>query len=456
MKKAIGSMSKEELRQYKKDWYNTNKQSVQLSRIVKGLKEGTRQITENTLKKYNLSVDKDGKVVIPQKQKIRFTQDDVGKPKDNVIKVVIKKDIDKIQHYNLTNTKFTAGNLTDFIATILPKLDNPPLSQSVLNAYARLPKALFEMYGEPYDADKDITEWMTNAPLFIKAIADKKAWKSDATKGKALGQYLRLAEDFKPYKDALSTTNKQLLEAKNNDWLQSATAIQTAKTQSTPLFQFDIIKEEVLKVHRKFSYQYLYYALYDIIIPRDDLNSLKMVYNINDMTDPATNYMFIDKANKTGELVMKSYKTKGVYKTKTYVLTSEIIDIIDDLHSKQPQPVLKLFPEINTPKLTSWVPKITNTIDSLNKDSIGIVYLRHSKISTELLKLKNSSVKDRAAKMIALANISMNSVKSQQGSYISPLKKLNGKPFITPKQLQQANEAVKNDVMTYFLRSKKK
>jgi hypothetical protein len=455
MKKSIATMTKEELQNYKREWYNNNKTTVQKARLIKGLKDNNRSLKPSTLQKYGIEITKKNKIIIKEPIKLRFKNENVinKTTQPHIVNVVVKPP-PPIEQYKDTNKKLNYKELTDFIATKLEHIP-PILSAGTLNAYARLPDALFEMYGEPIDPLKDLTEWLCNSTKFIEAFYKKKSWKTDSTRSKALGQFLRLSVDFEPYKAALSQEDSQALNSQTEKWSNSADAIVKARTESTPLFEFFTIKNEVLKKYTEYSYEYLFYILYDCIIPRDDLNGFTVIYNDNEIPDKG-NYLLINKAIKEGSIVMREYKTKGVYFKKVYPLTSQCMDIILKLHSgEEVQPVRQLFPGLKN-KLSSWVPKICLPFPEFKTDSIGIRYLRKSHISSRLLKLKNSSVTDKANEMVTVSGLSMNSVKTQQGSYISPLKKLNGKPFITPKKLQEANEAVYKELTHFYnTRSKK-
>jgi hypothetical protein len=83
-------MTKEQLTQYKRNWYQENKKHVQYSRILKGLKNDTRAVTEKTLQKYGFEKDKNIKIILKETPKVRYSKSDFEQP--NVVNIVIKND----------------------------------------------------------------------------------------------------------------------------------------------------------------------------------------------------------------------------------------------------------------------------------------------------------------------------------------------------------------------------
>jgi hypothetical protein len=439
-------------------WYRENAKQTQKNRIIKGLLNGTRQVTEKTLQKYGIEKDKNGKIVIPQVQKVRYNIDTIAPqstPKSNVIDIVVTQKTSPIQMYDMSNTAFTGREMEDFCSTYIPKIE--PLATKTLEAYKNLARNIYELYGEELtksNENEDLTPWLTDADVLIEAIPRSTRWKVEATWGKALGQILRVAEVWPPFTKRLTDDNRQKLQIQADTWLTAAKLRRTDKSKITPHFEFETIRKAVLDKYGKFSYENLYFKMYDVIIPRDDLNSFIIVKTEKEMVVPKQNYILLDRSNKKGIIYMIEYKTKKIYYTKKYPLTAELVEIINNLHGKLTQLPNKLFPNLPD-KLTDWVKKITKSIPELAVDNITITYLRHSVISSRLIELQSAGINNKAAKMVELANIAMNSTDTQSQSYIYPLKKLNGREFISEVKLKKANEKVVKTVSNYNLRSKK-
>jgi hypothetical protein len=431
----------EELRrEAKRQWYQKNKEQVQKARIFKQIQDG-RKVKKETLDKYNIKTKK-GKIDIPAKPiKIEFKK----KPKDTTIEAVSNPIIQEINDYDQNNTKFTAEQFTNYIEGPLRKTQ-PILTSKTREQYARLPEAIFEMYGQTYDKNKDLTEWLTNGNKLIKAFENKKSWKSDETKSKNLGALLRLSNEFMPYKNALSDEDRQILDSQMKVWKQIASDKQEQKNQNTSYPEFFTLRNAVLKKYGKNSYEYLYYLLYDVIIPRDDLNSLIIIDDKSKINN-TENYLYLN--NNEGEIILNEYKTKGKYNQRRFKLTTDMIDIIKTQHKKEKEPVNRLFMNVKGKKLTNWVPTITQ--DILKSKGIGITDLRHSAISSSLLKVANKSLEQRAKMAVELANKAMNSISTARKSYISPLTRLDGTPFVSVSKLKEANEKIQH---AYNTRSK--
>jgi hypothetical protein len=431
----------EELRrEAKRQWYQKNKEQVQKARIFKQIQDG-RKVKKETLDKYNIKTKK-GKIDIPAKPiKIEFK-----KPKEKTVEAVSNPIIQEINDYDQNNTKFTAEQFTNYIEGPLRKTQ-PILTAKTLEQYKRLPEAIFEMYGETYNKNKDLTQWLTNGPMLIKAFENKKSWKSDETKSKNLGAILRLSNEFMPYKNALSDEDRQILDSQMKVWKQIASDKQEQKNQNTSYPEFYTLRNAVMKKYGKNSYEYLYYALYDVIIPRDDLNSLTIIDDKSKINN-TENYLYLNNTNE-GEIILNEYKTKGKYNQRRFKLTKEIISIIKTLHKKEKEPVNRLFMNVKGKKLTTWVPTITQ--DILKSKGIGITDLRHSVMSSMLFKVAKKPVEERARTLVKISEMAMNSVSTQKKSYINPLLKLDGTPFVSSKLLSDANDAVKH---AYNTRSK--
>jgi hypothetical protein len=289
------------------------------------------------------------------------------------------------------------------------------------------------------------------------AIQDSYATKTDSTKGKFLGQILRLADEFPPYSNRISKSNKTILRSQFNTWLDSGAASQREENQKTSYFTYDVIKQAIANAWGTESYQYLFISLYTDIIPRDDLNSFIMIDNKKDTIDDEKNYILLDNATGEGTIFLRNYKTSGAYGQIVLSLSAQNIALIKFLHNKETvQPVTKLFPNLPS-KLHKWIPSIEcmGKIPQFRKPRIGTTYLRHSMISTTLMKINNTPDINKSRQIVLLADKSAHKV-AAQSSYISPLKKLDGSEVYEITYIEEANKAIKKIVSNYNTRSKAK
>jgi hypothetical protein len=120
---------------------------------------------------------------------------------------------------------------------------------------------------------------------------------------------------------------------------------------------------------------------------------------------------------------MNAYKTVGRYGKLAFKLSKSITDLVTKLHPNDT--AKKLFP-MESAKLSSYIIDLLKEID-LFKDEpgLGVKYLRHSLVSTKLMKL-NDKDPDYTSKVVELAEKAMHSV-ARQETYTSPLKNAKGK-----------------------------
>ncbi|KAJ1622226.1 hypothetical protein T492DRAFT_846456 [Pavlovales sp. CCMP2436] len=186
-------------------------------------------------------------------------------------------------------------------------------------------------------------------------------------------------------------TTYEELDSQYKRWDGIATITQRTKSSSTLFYSFDAIKSEVLRVFGQKSYENLLMMLYDNVIARDDFQ-LTMANEKSDMVSSDVNYLYLISQNES-EVHMNTFKTKD--------------------------------------------------------ERIIVKYLRHSIISTKLMKLdKNAS--NYAEKVNDLANRSMHSA-GIQSAYVSPLKNLKGEQIFS---IEDADESIV-ELKEHFTRSKR-
>ena len=290
-----------------------------------------------------------------------------------------------------------------------------------IQEYFKIPDVLFEMHKEKYDENKDLTPWIRDTTDLIEKLDTFRTWQ-DATRAKFLGRILYLSKNFPPLKNRINKDIYTILDTQYNQWEGKAKASQRNKTKSTPIFSWDVIKSQVVKKYGKISYETLIIMLYDEMIGRDDFN-LNMAYKPDDMTNAKDNYLLLERKKKLSAIYMNNYKTVGRYGKLVYKLSLEVTDLIMKLHPSDTAKVL--FP-MEKNKLSGFLIELLRKID-LFKDEpgLGVKYLRHSLVSTKLLKLDDNDPK-YTDKVVELAEKAMHSV-ARQETYTSPLKDAKGK-----------------------------
>lgn len=421
-KKPIASMTQDELRKYKLDYYNKNKAKVQRERVIKGIQNGKRTPSKKTLDKYNIEVV-DGKIVLPPvKQTVEYVESD---PTPKIVKIVREHRKPIEVHSTYTGKPLTADILTDFLNTEFTELPKAPgaktpLVKKVLNHYQGLPERLFKLRNIPYDGSKDLTEWLTDEKSILDWIASNPEWKSNSTKAIQLGEILKLRGVFPPLNAAMSNTVYNSLDKIWKRWRGLATIAQANKTANTILFSFDVIKKQVEKKYKK-GYEFLFLSLYTDMIPRDDFG-LRMAYKEDDMKNNKHNYMLMDESKGEAHIVMNSYKTVDTYRSNRFKVSPDNYKMIEMLHSKEKKKPKKLFPNVLGFKLGNWAGKFLAQIKPFENEKIDIYYLRHSCISTRLMAIKKDP--DFENKAVDIAELSMHEADTQK-KYINPLMKLD-------------------------------
>lgn len=427
---GFSEMSKTEKKLYKKAWYEKNKAAVQLARITKGLENNNRKVRASTLKKYNIKYDEEkNEIQIPKKYKpLSLKYNDVKvEPPPAVINVVVGTENAPIEQYDFENNLFNGKQYKDWVATILTKMPKRLGSDDVrgvreIQEYFKIPDMLFKFHKEKYDETKDLTPWIRDTTDLIEKIDNHTSFKADATKSKFLGRILFLTKNYPPLKNRINKDIYTVLDAQYNNWEGKAKAGQRDKTKTTPIFSWDVIKSEVFKKYGKISYEALIIMLYDELIGRDDFN-LNMAYKPDEMVNAKDNYFLLERKKKLSAIYMNNYKTVGRYGKLAFKLSKPITDLVMKLH---PNDTAKtLFPMEKT-KLSSFLIDLLKNID-LFKDEpgLGVKYLRHSLVSTKLMKLDNKDP-DYTNKVVDLAEKAMHSV-ARQETYTSPLKNAKGK-----------------------------
>ena len=432
-KLKIKDMTTEQLRVYKREHYQRNKEKIQAARLAKHLESGTRKVKSTTLEKYKFQVNDLGQVVIPINAKVVYTKANVAtQPEQPIVNVIVQPE-PVIQSYNPSNTACTGKELKDWVATVLVRLtkragSDDTRSMKEIKEYMKVPDILFKLYGKQYKENEDFSPLIKHTDQFIQNI-NKQSWAS-GTKSKFLGRVLFLSKNFSPLQNRLTNTIYDTLNKQWREYKNSEKAGQRLKTQSTPIFSFDVIKQQVTKAYGKVSYQTLLISLYNEIIGRDDFGVL-MAYKPSDITDNKKNYLLLDRTNKHATVYLNSYKTAGTYGSAAYPLSKDVVDIILKLHPTNDAKYL--FP-LEPNKLGEFLISFLRKIPLFkNEPNLGIKYIRHSIISTKLLKL-DKNAPDYAEKVTEIANKSFHSVERQE-TYLSPLKNASGKLLYSAKDI---------------------
>ena len=422
-------MNPEQKREYKRAIYHKHKEAFNLAKIATGLVSGSRKVRSDTLEKYNIQQNEEGELVIPRKYKFKINYSDVKvAPPPPVINVVVAPSEEPIEPYDLNNNLCTGATMRSWIATVLAATPKTPGGEDVrskteITAFMKIPEILFEIYNQKYNPDKDLAPFIRDTAALIAGIEAKTSWKSSGTKSKFLGKILLMCKAFPPLKHRINKDIYTVLDAQYNKWEGLAKAIQRKKTKETPIFSWDVIKKEVIATYGKMSYEALLILLYDEMIGRDDFQ-LKMAYKPADMTDnKKTNYLLLERNKAYAAVYMNSFKTVGRYGKLVYRLSPELVKIIETLHPTDNAEYL--FP-YEGKKLGEFIGNFLKGVP-LFKDEpdMKIRYLRHSLISTKLMKI-NPKAANYDEQVLALAESAMHSVKAQE-TYTSPLKDAKGK-----------------------------
>jgi hypothetical protein len=432
---SFSQMTASQKTAYKKAWYDKNKQDVQLNRITKGIVNANRTVSVKTLEKYGLKQDENGVIQLPRKGKLVFEKD-MTTPTPNV-RVALEK---PIPVYDYTNVKLTGTAIKSWIQAVFKdakkKGSDEARAKTTTDAYYKIPETIFRVYNKPYDGDKDLTIWITDAEELIKRF-NKQPWQY-GTKSGHLGKILQLSKDFEPLTEAMTPAVYSALNTQCDIWKMEAKSSQRDITKNTVLFAFNIIKNAVMKHYGEITSENLLFQLYDEVIFRDNAQ-LTMAYNKKDMTDDKVNYLLLTRGFFQSAVVyMNEYKTHGKYGKIEFPLSKKLTQLILQLHTTDV--AKKLFPFENNEKLGDFMGRTLRAIPLFKEEpKLGIYYIRHSVISTKLMKLKQDKYYIKNA--VKIAGLSMHSPDTQV-VYVSPLKNAAGKRLATADDIAKVEEAL--------------
>jgi hypothetical protein len=433
-------MTTDEMREYKKQSYERHKFDTQRNRVLTGLASRTRKPKEATLKKYGIVITDEGQIEVPQKkEKVIYKTSESTDDDPTVINVIRKRTQPRIQEYNTDNTLLNGEQLRNFITTVL--VNEPqkgegslPLSKGEIKEYSKVGEVLYTIYKIPYNAKGDLTPLLNNADLLIKMIDEHPKWKSVASKARFLSRILKLSKIWRPM-GMVIVPNRAIynkLDAKYNEWSQIAKSTQLQVSATTPHYIYDDIRNAVILKYGEESFQSLLVQLYEEVLARDDL-ALTMAYKDSDILQ-GTNYLLLNRPKRQATVVLTTYKTnKKVDADVRFDLSKRLTNLIMRLKpptDKSPT----LFP-IEGSKLKPYMMSLFKEIPFLKDEKIGIRYIRHSLISTTLLKLDVNSP-GYSQTVADLAKRSMHNV-AQQASYKSPLKDKDGNIISTQSQADE-------------------
>lgn len=434
----------------KKRYYDSNKEKVQRARIIKALNDlaqgklNARKPSEKTLAKYGLLQEKDGKqvIVIPDKFKtpvINYT--DVPKENDpqviNVVRVVSQA---PVQAYNDANVKVTGAEIKNWVWTVLSgdtMKGDAVRSKETLTMYANTPRDLFKIYSREYDENSDCKQLFKDVTTTIQKINDYAPWEASGTKSKHLSGILYLIQNFHPLKLII---NKDVIDTYDAEYkrLDSlAKAEQAQKNANRVVFEWSVIRRNVLAHYPAVSYEALIMHLYNDITARDDFGCI-MAYKPSDVKQDDNNYCLIDRQERTAKLFMNKYKTVRSYKGQVFTLSQRTTKLILQLHPDNSQSTL--FPPFANNKLGSFIRKTLSAVPLLKDEKITINYLRHSIVSSALARMSPNDP-NYAQKLQDLAEKSFHRV-STQPTYTNKLKDETGKIITINPATAKAYDAI--------------
>jgi len=438
---AITSLSVDELRDYKKASYNKHSVNVQRNRILAGLANGTRKPKPATLEKYGIVITDDGKIEVPaKKERVIYKTSEELDDDPTVINIVRKRTQPRIQEYNTDNTLLNSEQLRNYVTTVLANEPQKgegslPLSAGEIKEYSKIGEVLHTIYKVPYNAQMDLTPFLNNADLLIKMTDEHPKWPSFGSKARFLSRILKLSKVWRPLGN-LIVPNRAIynkLDAQYNEWSRTSKSNQLQVSATTPHYIYDDIRDAVILKYGEESFQSLLVQLYEEIIGRDDL-ALTMAYKESDILQ-GTNYLLLNRPKREATVVLTTYKTnKKVDADVRFDLSKRLTNLI--MRLKPPTDKSRTLFPIEGNKLRDYMMSLFKEIPFLKKEpKMGIRYMRHSIISTKLLKLDINSP-SYAQAVADLAKKSMHNV-PQQASYKSPLKDKDGNPILTRTQAKE-------------------
>lgn len=437
----------------KREKYQLNKVQVQKSRVLKALVKLSaggnealkgRHPSYYTLKKYKL-VNKEGKIVLPDKYiapKVNYV--DVEPPKTpQTINIIRKSIISPVAEYNANNTKVTGKEINDWVWTDLATQIKPnkkaPTGKQTLTMYANTPRNLCNIYGEEYKENDSVQEKFKDFKTTLEWISTYNNWKSPASKAKNLSGILYVIQNFPPLKGTISSTIVDAYDDAYKMYGNKGKSLQKQKTKNTPLYEWKVIRKTTLAFYdypEKVTEESLIILLYNDIIGRDDFGCI-MAYSKDEVLKSNVNYCLLDRKDKKATIILNKYKTSSSYRGQEFELSENTTEAIMTLHPNDTGKTL--FTKAVNNKLGGFIIKMFARVPLFKNENIKVNYLRHSIISSALIRIKPSDA-DYAEKIEALAKKSFHKVGTQD-LYTGPLKNKNGRLFeLDPSQISAYDE----------------
>ncbi|KAJ1633540.1 hypothetical protein T492DRAFT_837557 [Pavlovales sp. CCMP2436] len=302
--KPLKMMSQKELRSYKLDYYNRNKDRVQKARITTSLtNSGKRSVKTSTLEKYGIKADKDSNIVLPKRQNVVLDSAIESTGATNVFNIILKPPV-PIEQYKSSNSDLNGKQLTDFALTVMPTLGPKPIGNKEAIFYSKLPMDLIKIYDIKYDPFLDLTGMVSNTDKLIETIKKYAPWKTYSTKLRNLGRNLKLLKIWQPMAVAIPPFEKtyNYLDSVYRRWNGMAKVRNAQINKSNTYFTWDAIRDAVILKFGNESFESLMVQLYDEIVGRNDM-ALMMAYNVGELTDEK-NYLLLDRAKKSSKVIL--------------------------------------------------------------------------------------------------------------------------------------------------------
>lgn len=443
------SLSTKRVNVIKRQYYNNNKSNVQRNRIIKTLIDisngdiEARKPSLKTLVKYGLYNETTLTIELPLKYKspeINYVYDKPIEELRQTIQVQ-PKSFGKVSSYNPSNTIISGKLITDWVLNVYSKelVKGKTRSISRLNALARIPKELFKLRKETYDEKKQILSYFLEADLNIQKNKEATFWGVESKK-----QFIaRIQQVIENYPPLTQNVPKAILDIYDNDYkdISNDVVLYTQNKSKRPHFTFSVLKDEVARIFKKVSFQYLVMIMYNKIIGRDNLQAEMRDWHDTTPLNPDVNYLSLDRIEKRSKFILQSYKTSNQYGTDVIDLGTTITNLIIKLHPDNSSKLL--FPisiagTLKKQKLGAFIKSFLKNIPLFSNEEIDLNYLRHSVISSAALDINHRySGEKRNEELKRIAQLAKHSITQQQTKYIYPLKDEEGKDVNIPKNLNK-------------------
>ena len=427
----------------KRKWYASNKDNVQIARIVAGLNRVAsgdhtgRKASIATLTRYKLYNPATKTITIPEKFKtpqVVYDKAPLPTPTTQVINVnIVRSQVNNpVSTYDPANDKATGSELKNWVYTVLvaqaKNYDGEVRGKTTIEGNANVAKDLFQIRGLKYDENVDFLPYLMDAPTTLEKMAVYPTWKRSSTISKHLSYLLLIAQQFPPCKKAVPQSILTMYDNKYKYYCGLADTEQ--ESDKEPVFEWRILRNQVFQFYGRESYEALYMLLLNEVIARDNLGCTMRDFNDKTPLAQKVNYCIIDRVEQKATLLLQSYKTKSSHGDQAIKLENPMtVKLILKLHpigSTQNT----LFPASynKKSKLGAWIISRLKNIPLLKDEKLSLNYLRHSIVSSAIARIGKKDPQ-RPVKLQLLAEKAMHTTKSQK-KYVNDLKDESGKLIV--------------------------